>query len=346
MSHILFSILIPVYNVEKYIKECLESVINQSYQNFEAIIMVDGSQDKSASICEEYALKDKRFKVFYQDNVGLLQTRRNLIKIAKGDFILFIDSDDFYEPNMIDIIHQTIINQSCDLVLFRLNRMTDTGRIYASDKGAFTDNSIFTSESKALIWEKVISTNSLNHMCTKAVKRDLIDDKDYEGYNIVYGEDVLLSLPLLNRAKRICYRDKALYNYRMSANGLGRNFQLRNIDDTQFVRNIVLKFLINSKLDTDKNRVLFFTSYSKSFIRLIRLMIANFGLNSLIVKKLNELMNSDLFIVSKQYSTLNSLSLLEKVYYHLFINHHFRLLKMMIDIDFNITMSLKRIIRR
>jgi len=151
MRKIFFSILIPVYNVEKYIKECLESVINQTYQNFEVIIIIDGSSDNSAAICEEYVKKDNRLKIYYQDNMGIFQTRRNLINKAKWEYILFIDSDDYYMLNLLETINQTIMEQNCDLVLFRFNRITDMGRIYTIDHDVFKHNPIFTSENKNLI---------------------------------------------------------------------------------------------------------------------------------------------------------------------------------------------------
>ena len=94
-----FSILIPVYNVEKYVAQCLESVLSQDYDNYEIIIIIDGATDSSALICEDFAERDQRIKLVYQENKGLLIARRNLLKHVNGEYVLFLDSDDFWENN-------------------------------------------------------------------------------------------------------------------------------------------------------------------------------------------------------------------------------------------------------
>ena len=94
-SNLRFSILIPVYNVENYLEQCLNSVLNQKYRNFEIILINDGSSDSSGEICESFAVKDNRIRLFNQTNQGLIKTRRLAISLATGDYILFLDSDDF-----------------------------------------------------------------------------------------------------------------------------------------------------------------------------------------------------------------------------------------------------------
>lgn len=346
MHDIFFSILIPVYNVEKYITECLESVVNQSYPNFEVVILIDGSSDTSASICEEYAKKDSRIKIFYQDNIGIFQTRRNLMNYAKGDYVLFIDSDDYYALNLLETINQTINEQSCDLILFRFNRITDTGRIYAIDNDVFKHNTVITSENKHLIWEKLISTNKFNHIWSKAIKRDIINDDDYAKYKDVYGEDVLLSLPIIHRSKRIVYINTILYNYRLSSNGLGRNFKLNYLEDSIYVRGEVLNYLKRAKYDTPKNLELFYTSFTKALTRLIRQVIANFAITLDIINKFDQIKDNHLYQESLQYNRLSSLSLLEKYYYHLFQLRRYKLLKLIICFEYNLKIVLKKIIRK
>lgn len=346
MHDIFFSILIPVYNVEKYITECLESVVNQSYPNFEVIIVIDGSSDTSATICEEYAKKDSRIKIFYQDNLGIFQTRRNLMNYAKGDYLLFIDSDDYYALNLLETINQTIIEQSCDLILFRFNRITDTGRIYTIDNDVFKHNTVITSENKHLIWGKLVSTNKFNHIWSKVIKKDIINDEDYAQYTDVYGEDVLLSLPIILRAKRIVYINTVLYNYRMSTNGLGRNFKLKYLEDSIYVRSEVLNYLKRAKYDTPLNLELFYTSFTKALTRLIRQVIANFALTLDIIDKLDQVKNNHLYQESLQYTRLSSLSLLEKYYYYLFQNRRYKVLKLIISFEYNLKIVLKKIVRK
>ena len=98
----LISVIIPVYNVEKYLADCLDSILCQTYQNFEIILINDGSKDASGRICEEYAQKDERFKVIHKDNAGVSSARNDGLDVAEGEYITFVDSDDIIEPEMLE----------------------------------------------------------------------------------------------------------------------------------------------------------------------------------------------------------------------------------------------------
>lgn len=105
MEDKLISIIIPVYNVERYLRECIDSIIAQTYKNLEIILVDDGSSDKSGEICDEYSKKDSRIKVIYKKNGGLSDARNVALDIAKGDYIGFIDSDDYIEKDMFQILY-------------------------------------------------------------------------------------------------------------------------------------------------------------------------------------------------------------------------------------------------
>ena len=102
------SVILPVYNVEKYLRQCLDSVINQTYKNLEIILVNDGSTDNSGKICEEYALNDERIKVIHKENGGISSARNAAIDIAKGQYITFIDSDDDVELDYIDYLYDIL----------------------------------------------------------------------------------------------------------------------------------------------------------------------------------------------------------------------------------------------
>ena len=97
------SVIVPVYNVEKYLRECLDSILVQTFTDFELILVNDGSQDSSGAICDEYAGKDKRITIIHQENQGQAAARNNAIAIAKGEWIHFVDSDDVIHPQMLEI---------------------------------------------------------------------------------------------------------------------------------------------------------------------------------------------------------------------------------------------------
>ena len=111
------SIVVPIYNVEKYLQRCLESLINQTFSNIEIIALNNGSTDKSLDILKYYAYQDKRLLVINNENIGVSKARNIGIKKAKGKYIVFVDSDDWIDANMIEALHEAIIDNNCDLAI-------------------------------------------------------------------------------------------------------------------------------------------------------------------------------------------------------------------------------------
>ena len=114
MSEII-SVIIPVYNVENYLRRCVDSVLKQTYKNIEVILINDGSKDNSGAICDEYKKSDDRIKVIHQENAGAPVARNNGMDAAKGDYIYFIDSDDYLHPQMLEILHEAITKNNVDV---------------------------------------------------------------------------------------------------------------------------------------------------------------------------------------------------------------------------------------
>ena len=112
----LISVIIPIYNAEKYLSRCLDSVLEQDYDNYEVIMVNDGSSDNSLDICNQYVKKDKRFSVITQKNKGVSEARNTGLSAAKGDYLQFIDSDDFILPGMFSTMYKEIIATECDFV--------------------------------------------------------------------------------------------------------------------------------------------------------------------------------------------------------------------------------------
>ena len=117
------SIIIPMYNVEKYLRRCLDSVQNQTFKQWQAICVDDGSPDKSGEIAEEYAKKDKRFIVVHKENGGLSDARNYGMPHATGQYIMFLDSDDFIHPQTMEIAYNTAIKNKSDIVSFTYDRI-------------------------------------------------------------------------------------------------------------------------------------------------------------------------------------------------------------------------------
>ena len=112
----LISIIVPVYNVEKYLSKCIDSIINQTYKNIEIILIDDGSTDSSGAICDKYALVDSRIHVLHIENSGVSNARNVGLNHATGDYIGFVDSDDYIEPNMYELLLEELIADDVDVV--------------------------------------------------------------------------------------------------------------------------------------------------------------------------------------------------------------------------------------
>lgn len=128
----MISTIIPVYNVDNYLPKCVDSIINQTYQNLEIILVDDGSPDRCPEICDEYAKKDKRIKVIHKKNGGLSDARNAGLEIAKGEYISFIDSDDYINEHMYEDMLSAIENVDADLCICGYDRVNDDGKIRSS----------------------------------------------------------------------------------------------------------------------------------------------------------------------------------------------------------------------
>ena len=114
-EHPLISVIVPVYNVEKYLRRCLDSIVNQTYKNLEIILVDDGSVDNSGNICDEYAVKDKRIQVIHKENGGLSSARNKGLDIINGEYVSFIDSDDYVDNSFIEKLYTICINNNVDI---------------------------------------------------------------------------------------------------------------------------------------------------------------------------------------------------------------------------------------
>ena len=112
------SIIVPIYNAEKFLNKCIKSILKQTFENFELILVNDGSTDKSLDICNKYAKSDKRIKVINKKNEGSVLARKRGIKEAKGDYVIFVDADDWISINALEVINEEINNNNADVIVF------------------------------------------------------------------------------------------------------------------------------------------------------------------------------------------------------------------------------------
>lgn len=195
-SNPLISIIIPVYNVEPFIRRCLDSIINQTYSNLEIVLIDDGSTDRSGLICDEYKNKDKRITIIHQKNQGLSMARNAGLNICKGEYIVFVDSDDFVDPKFVEILHRNLIKNNADISICSAFEIID--------------NNLTNMD---LCGEGIISYKSIKRpfVWNKLYKKELFIDIRFKANS--YCEDLWIFYPLLSRARKIVGTLECLYYY-------------------------------------------------------------------------------------------------------------------------------------
>lgn len=228
-----FSILIPVYNVEQYLRECLDSVIKQTFKDFEVILIDDGSTDNSGKICDEYVKKYPNIiKVFHKKNEGLLLTRRFGLKKAQGEYIIFVDSDDYISTDLLKEVTNVLKKDNYDIVIYNFYRFIDKSNKFETIKISYEDGTIFDDKNKYELYNEFIINHIFTNMWIKAIRKEIIDiETDYERWNTSKCEDVVQTFPLFDKAKRIIFIDKKLYYYRKNINSMTMQTKVSDYKD-------------------------------------------------------------------------------------------------------------------
>lgn len=223
----MISVIVPIYNVEKYLPQCLESIIGQTYTELEIILVDDGSTDSCGNICDTYALRDCRIKVIHKKNGGLVSARKAGVDAASGEYVGYVDGDDWIEPDMFEWLFQTIRTENVDIAM--CGRFEDTGKIrrkvyqgipagrYDKRKltervypnmivnGAFFEWGIFPG-----VWDKLFRRELLERF------QMAVDER------LTMGEDAACTYPCMLNADSVCILHECLYHYRQISSSMVR----------------------------------------------------------------------------------------------------------------------------
>lgn len=228
-----FSILVPVYNVERYLAECIQSALQQSEQDFELVLVDDGSTDRSGLICEHFAVQNpEHIHVIHQQNRGLILARRAGIAAAKGEYCVFLDGDDALEAECLTFVRETIERHNADIVIYNNYSYFEDDQTRESNEPVFTDDTVFRGEQKKLLYRELIASWRLNNLWTKAIRTTLLhaDDTPYLCFAAnPYGEDLLQTLYPVTHADCIVYRTRELYIYRRHSRSMTRELDPKQI---------------------------------------------------------------------------------------------------------------------
>ncbi len=228
------SVIIPVYNVEKFLKRCVDSIINQSYDNLEILLIDDGSIDNSGVICDDYSKKDKRIIVIHKKNEGLGLTRNVGIEYSTGKYLMFVDSDDYIEKNTVKDSIKTIIKDDSDIVMYGLKRIRNNGKINDlvpnPEKKIYIGKEIVDNMLPDYINDdpfKNIKRNFTGSSCTCLYKKSIIVDNDikYESERNIISEDTYMMFNLLKHVNKVSIINKCYYNYCDNFSSLSHSYR-------------------------------------------------------------------------------------------------------------------------
>lgn len=224
----MISVLVPVYNVEKHLARCLDSILAQTYTEYEIVLVNDGSTDKSGSICDAYGAEHGCIRVIHQKNTGVAQARNVLLGAARGEYITFVDSDDAVEPAYLEKLMGDLQKCGADIAICSWCEVSEDGdctELTWDNKDKGFQNWKAEEALKMLFYQKSIDNNLWGKLFAVSVFKDVVfpEGKAYEDLAVTYQTFL--------KAKRVCYRPEPLYRYTSNTQGISQSvFTPRRMD--------------------------------------------------------------------------------------------------------------------
>ena len=219
------SVIVPVYNVEQYLERCLTSLVNQTYSNLEIIIVNDGTRDGSVAIAEKFAQTDSRIRIIHQENAGLSEARNTGLKYITGDYVAFLDSDDWLEEDAYACMLSLLEENEADICVGAINR-TAVFKPFSQKKALKAE--VLTQKAYAKKYFKIGSQTIEYYVWNKLYKRQVVENITYpKGF---YAEDVPTTFRYILKSQKIVVTDKVVYHYFINNQGLTSRFSKKHFD--------------------------------------------------------------------------------------------------------------------
>lgn len=305
MEKPIISVIIPVYNAEKYLDECIQSVIKQKERNIEIIIIDDGSTDNSYNVCSKYQKKDNRIKIYKQKNAGVSSARNLGIKKSIGKYLYFMDADDIIQTNIFTDFLKLKINEN-SLYVFGWEKYYKNSIIEKNDKISLK---VLNNLKEVLLLDSQISCFLFNKIYLRKI---IIDNNIFFDENIHYCEDMKFNYIYINYIKSFSYNNKIYYYYRMRKNSATGNY----ISKKNLSVFGVFEYLIK---DNDNNPLIYYNycwSYIINYYK-FRKKFKNFNYNKQIIKEKK-------YILKSRYVSINrkiKLIFYNKIYHITFLKN-------------------------
>lgn len=263
------SVIVPVYNVEKYLRQCIECLLNQTLKEIEIILVNDGSTDNSLLICQEYAAKDKRVKLVSKENGGQSSARNYGLEFVNSEYVGFVDSDDWVSPNFYETLYEAITKNRCDIAAtsaIRKYNYRQTYRYHYSEE--FVANTL----------EEKIKTANIPKCCyiwNKLYKTELVKENLFKEQ--VFYEDVLWLPNIIKRADKVVFTPGGMYYYRANFNSTVKAKQTpkKQLDYFNAQKELIHFFEENGLKLTEKQKII--TKEKKYIGNLLMIKIKEFG---------------------------------------------------------------------
>lgn len=228
-----FSVIVPVYGVERYINECVDSILSEDFDDLELILVDDGSKDNCPAICDKYAERDGRVRVIHKKNGGLVSARQEGLLSAKGKYIINVDGDDSIEPGYFKMAYELCEKYNPDIISFGINYDYGQKKVFDPEP---VEKGLYTGDRLKQIHEKMLLTKDMKHMhyflWAKVFKRQAIFEcQQRVDKRISMGEDVTCLIPAYLKAERVYISDKTVYNCRCRNESMSRSYKQNHFDD-------------------------------------------------------------------------------------------------------------------
>lgn len=328
-SNIKISVIVPVYNCEKYVSRCVESLINQTMKDIEIIIIDDGSQDKTVDIVEAYKIKDDRINLITKENSGVSDSRNRGIQLSKGKYIYFVDGDDWIDLNTLEVMYEIAEKNNIDIVMCTyIREFMD----HSKKKNInLIENKVYEKEELNILHRRIIgpignefsrpdSLDSIGSVCGKLYKKDLIlksNNKFVDLKEIGTAEDVLFNLVIFKYVKRFMFTERCFFHYwKKNDNSITTKYNFNMFEQWKNLFDYMCKFIESNDLDK---------TFYEALNNRICIGILGLGLNeckkdnkvsiSQKVKNLKNILNDDIIINSYKNFDLKYFPIHWRIFY-------------------------------
>ena len=307
-----YSIIVPVYNGEKYLDRCIDSIINQKYRNIELILVNDGSIDNSSDICKKYARYDDRIIYIEQKNLGVSYARNKGIEEATGDYITFVDCDDYIDKDTLKILNMKIEKEKCDIIKYGYVKESKFVK-KAYNFSIETNIKIIQKEYNEKVFPYIFKTYDLSNIWNAIYKKEVISDLRFDE-NLKYGEDFKFMIQALLESKSLYIYSECLYHYVYNSNSV---INSKNIDSNrQRLIDVInccldIQKKLNSYIDIQEE----FDKRIKNSIMVFCAEIANKNSYNNYIEKLKSIIeNSKFENIEKRYYEIFNLNIWDNVF--------------------------------